>query len=176
MMTPMRQPMKTVSTTMTIRSASPKLTRKSRTAVATMSDCQWIRCSSMPIGMPGSSSRTRASIARPTSTLLTVVSQKRARRIDIALAHRADVADLDKLIAAVTGRSLGRCLVLHRVENRGSNEEVADVFRRLEVARRRDAHAHALDVEIAAVDHQILRLEGRLEALLADTELGQLRL
>ena len=71
MITPIRQPMNRVTTTMMMTSASPKAWRKPLTASLTTSDCQWTLWTSMPIGSSLSSSARRASIASPTSTTLT---------------------------------------------------------------------------------------------------------
>ena len=47
---PMRQPMASVSTTSTMATAWPKLTRKPFTASSTTSETQCTRCTSMPTG------------------------------------------------------------------------------------------------------------------------------
>ena len=71
MITPMRQPMASHSTAITISTAWARLTKKPRTAASISADCQCTRWTSMPIGRSETSSARRASTRSPRSTTLT---------------------------------------------------------------------------------------------------------
>jgi len=70
MMSPLRRPMNTSSTTMTMATAWTRLTRKPSIAVVTASDCSEMMPNSMPNGMRGRSSLARFSMASPMVTTL----------------------------------------------------------------------------------------------------------
>ena len=54
--------------------------------------------------------------------------------------------------------------------------QVCDIFRSIEFSCRRNAHSFLLDIDTAGINHHVLLLQGRDDALIGDAQLGQLSL